>query len=130
MNRLISAAVVLAALLLVVACTAPGASGGVQHLSSEPSGAASGRPHGTVTGKVVDASGQPAAGIGIDWDMLSPPFTSTSEGLATVGDGTFTLALPPGLYRIQAGFGDSAPATTANVMAGETVTIQFQLPDG
>jgi hypothetical protein len=115
------------ALLAVTACTGPAISGSAQHLSSDPVGTPSGRD-GIVSGKVVDALGQPVARIGIDWEMLSPPFTSTQEGKATLADGTFSLTLPPGLYRIQAGFEASAPEAMVKVEAGRTVTIRLELP--
>jgi hypothetical protein len=119
----------LATFLLITACTGPGAGGSPQNSSSDPLGTPSAQD-GMVSGKVVDASGQPAAAVAIDWDMLSPPYTSTQEGVATLKDGTFKLALPPGQYRIQAGFGESAPTTTVSVQAGRTVTVELQLPGG
>src|SRR6267154_2248257 len=60
-------------------------------------------PADTVTGRVVDASGQPVAQVIVE-------VTDLGRSVTTTGDGTFRIALAPGRYTLAVRRQGYAPA--------------------
>lgn len=76
---------------------------------------------GTVTGKVVAASGEPMAGASV-------AVAGTQFGAIAKNDGTFRINLRPGRYELRArliGYGLVRDSVT--IRAGQTVTMSFTL---
>lgn len=100
----------------------------------------------TVTGRVVDAAGQPVSG-GYVYAYLSDDLTSTRGGASVADDGSYSITgLPAGEYVLEAGPGwgseselvdeywqdayDQAAATRVALAAGEQFAADFELREG
>ncbi|HEY3287926.1 MAG TPA: TonB-dependent receptor [Gemmatimonadaceae bacterium] len=76
---------------------------------------------GTVTGKVLSASGEPVAGASV-------AVAGTQFGAIARGDGMYRINLRPGRYELRArliGYGLARDSVT--IRAGQTVTMNFTL---
>jgi len=80
---------------------------------------------GTIQGTVTAAeSGEPMAGAAVS-------AVGTARGVFTGPDGNYTLEIGPGTYTIRASFiGYTIPEERVTVVAGETITVDFQLEIG
>ena len=113
--------------ILVVACTqAPDGGDAVVHRRGDPPGSPSPQS-GLITGYVVDAGAEPVPGINLGVETLSPPFTSSSEGRATLPDGTFAIRRSAGRCRVSAHGPQGTAEVVVELHAGETVTVELQL---
>ena len=76
---------------------------------------------GTVAGRVVGAGGEVLPGASV-------AATGTARGAIVRGDGTYSLALPPGRYEVRARLlGYASAAESVTVASGATATINFTL---
>ena len=120
MWRLVLAAVALAAGL--VACQGDGAA---THRPGQSPGSPSSYS-GVLSGRVTDGAGNPIEGANISIELLSPPFTSTQEGLATTADGTFESRENAGTYRVSATVDGETMEKEIELEVGETVEVRFE----
>ncbi len=80
--------------------------------------------NGIVTGTVKDAEGNVLANASV---VVQTGKTGTRTG----SDGTFSISLPAGSYTIAASYtGKTLSQKPVKVNAGETVSLDFSLPDG
>ncbi len=74
-------------------------------------------PHGTVSGKILDASsGSPL--IGVDVEVVGTKYKTT-----TGVDGTYTLDLPPGTYNVRIRYDTYEGITFERVVVGQDKTV-------
>lgn len=90
-------------------------------------------PAGTLRGRVVDAAtGDPIREFAATVDPIQPPSSSTVNSGYANADGTFTVTVPAGLYRITVGaqnYASSQPVD-ARVHENETTTVDIPLGRG
>jgi len=79
------------------------------------------------SGKVLDRSGAPIPNATVTVVNIS---TNTPVKVVTASDGTFTMSVPPGSYRMEierAGFKQAAPQTFELGAAPSTINIKLQM---
>jgi hypothetical protein len=85
--------------------------------------------HGSIAGRVVDATGAPVAGAPVVITESLQPVSDIAP--LTGADGRFHFKrLPPGTYKLAVHAAGHAPAgATATVAAGEQADVEIRLDD-
>lgn len=113
------------AVALAIALSACQQGGSATHRPGQPASSAS-EDSGLISGRVTDGSGKPIDGANISVERISPPFTSSLEGLASIADGTFESRETAGRYRVSATFGGVTLEEEIALQAGDAVQVEFE----
>src|SRR6185295_9818138 len=82
---------------------------------------------GSFSGKVTDGTGASVPNATV---LITAVSGNTIQKIVTAQDGTFSISLPPGSYRVEiekAGFSRSAPQTFDLGTSAKTVNVKLQL---